>query len=612
MLKRLAAWDAARTTGVSLDAYATGIAAVNREALNALAGTGKKPAPKPVAANEAKAATATAARGPRDPLDAEFAVAPIETLDDLIERTAYVFENDTDTDEFERVIAGLVRFAPFDEAARARFAAVAKRVPKVRKPVAHQAARLLHFFMTGERIESNQTQNFSGHPNLVTKYLNHRIDDLSKFGSRAGGNLPLATPTHRRGLIDPAELARRIAAYQARNIKGSKLDLADALLRLAPRVTAALPAARKLGDDDFARALRHAMGDDVKPRDDELLAAARRMRGLLARQDATGRAWKIVTKKFTYGGDHVVLHIETASGDFADPVAQLERDAARIECKGWYEFGAVGSSDEGSISFYATMLPADLENFCAEGAALLSRNVDWWQAHWEHKAYLRALLHPTVAMGPMAALLLAVGLAGKEAGEAAVAVDVLVQSVVEGRLDAKLLARDVAELLRTGQTAGARYAKSLRAALRIDVTVAPTLADVLCAAVEVRARRPAQGHGRTAGTAAGGCCGPRTTVAGVDPRSARGDADRRQGKIVTPAATGARLTQDGDDHENAKKQRADRPADHQRQAVTRKASELTSLGFDLAADGDADERDEDQRAGGGDATAAQINRLTWL
>lgn len=168
----------------------------------------------------------------------------------------------------------------------------------------------------------------------------------------------------------------------------------------------------------------------------------------------------------------------------------LESEASRIEVDGWYETGAVGSSDEGSICHYAILLQADLENFCAEGVALLSRNIDWFQAHWEHKAYLRPLLHPAVAMGPMATLLLAIGLAGKEAGETAVAVDVLVQAVVDGRLDAKLLARDVTELLRTGQTACARYSKSLRAALRIDAAVAPVFSEMLCTMVVVRPADP--------------------------------------------------------------------------------------------------------------------------
>jgi hypothetical protein len=72
------------------------------------------------------------------------------------------------------------------------------------------------------------------------------------------------------------------------------------------------------------------------------------------------------------------------------------------------------------------------------------------------------------------------------------------------------------------------------------------------------------------------------------------------------------LSKNCHDNERAEQQRANRSADDQRQAMTRKFPELTALGFDLAADGDADERDEDQRAGGGYATPAQINRLTWL
>jgi hypothetical protein len=70
--------------------------------------------------------------------------------------------------------------------------------------------------------------------------------------------------------------------------------------------------------------------------------------------------------------------------------------------------------------------------------------------------------------------------------------------------------------------------------------------------------------------------------------------------------------QDRERDEDAENQRADRSADDQRQSMTRKATELPAFGFDLAGDGDADQRDEDQRAGGGDATPAQISRLTWL
>jgi hypothetical protein len=58
------------------------------------------------------------------------------------------------------------------------------------------------------------------------------------------------------------------------------------------------------------------------------------------------------------------------------------------------------------------------------------------------------------------------------------------------------------------------------------------------------------------------------------------------------------------DH-GAEEQRADGAADHERESMAGESPELTALGFDLAADGDADERDEDQRAGGGKSSATQ-------
>jgi hypothetical protein len=67
-----------------------------------------------------------------------------------------------------------------------------------------------------------------------------------------------------------------------------------------------------------------------------------------------------------------------------------------------------------------------------------------------------------------------------------------------------------------------------------------------------------------------------------------------------------RSAQDGDGHDRAEQERADRAADHQRQAMARESAELATLGFDLATDGDANQRDEDQRAGGGYATSAQL------
>src|SRR5688572_10818443 len=64
-------------------------------------------------------------------------------------------------------------------------------------------------------------------------------------------------------------------------------------------------------------------------------------------------------------------------------------------------------------------------------------------------------------------------------------------------------------------------------------------------------------------------------------------------------------TKNRDGHQYAEKQGPNGSADHERQSLARKAPELTTFGFDLSTDGDADQRDEDQRTGGGNTSAAE-------
>jgi hypothetical protein len=121
---------------------------------------------------------------------------------------------------------------------------------------------------------------------------------------------------------------------------------------------------------------------------------------------------------------------------------------------------------------------------------LLSRNLDWFEAQWENAAYLRQLLHGDVPVDSLAAVLLALGLAGKEPGQAAIATDALVQSHAEGRLDVAALAGSVRGFLRGDLAACARYAKSLRAALRIEAGAASAVFAVLCEAIAARPADP--------------------------------------------------------------------------------------------------------------------------
>jgi hypothetical protein len=490
ILKRLDAWKLDAESREALKPYARGIAATNRDALTKLMGADAGPSAR--APGPAVPSRAAPQEAPRNSLDANRRMTPIATLDELVERVAYVFENDTDIDEFERALAALSRFAPFSDEVRTRFAPLAKRIAKVRKPVAQQLARMLEFLLTGKRAAADSTVDHFGHKAKAQLHMIARVNDLIDFAPGARGATPLGEPTHRRGFIDATEFVRRLAAHQAAGVKSSRADFLVGLMRIAPESAAsARGELEALADDPLAEALRFALGEDVKVRDRELSGAAQKIRQMCAGIDPAERTWEVEVQKYGNNKVHrrVAIEVRTGTGNL-DPVTAMANSLGKVRSDVWYSFPTVGGIDAGSILYFASLLPADLEVLFVDGASLLSRNIDWWEAQWENVAYLRQLLHSDVPMKPLATLTLALGLAGKEPGQTAVAVDALVQSSAEGRLDAKLLAAQVAELLRSGHAACARYAKSLAAALRIDEAVAPALLEVLSAAAVARPDDP--------------------------------------------------------------------------------------------------------------------------
>jgi hypothetical protein len=57
------------------------------------------------------------------------------------------------------------------------------------------------------------------------------------------------------------------------------------------------------------------------------------------------------------------------------------------------------------------------EGWFAAGCRDLGGNLDWWQADWSTRAYLEPLLDSSIRLGDMGALLIALGIGAKEAGE---------------------------------------------------------------------------------------------------------------------------------------------------------------------------------------------------
>ncbi len=178
VLARLAKWGVGELLRATLADRLPGVAAVNRKALETL--SGKSASESGVAP---PLATTTAKVGA---LDAGRRLPAIDDPGELVERIAYVFENDTDIDEFERVIAALVRLAPLSTDLRARLGPVAKRAAKVKKPIAFELARLLHFVLDGARQPSApRVSSRDGRTGLAERYLIDRVNGLMDVAALA-------------------------------------------------------------------------------------------------------------------------------------------------------------------------------------------------------------------------------------------------------------------------------------------------------------------------------------------------------------------------------------------------------------------------------------------
>jgi len=483
VLRRLDRWKLDETTRATLAGYENVVAAVNREELRRLGGY----ASRDNVQSQVAASPLTERIGPLHP---SRRIEPIGSLDELVDRVAYVFENSLDLDELERVIAGLAAAAPLSIEARERFNPVAQRLPKLRTPLAYEVGRVLLFLLTGQRLAS-QPRNSHWGAKFVDTHLIKRVDEIMNLAASGKGLVPLATPTHQRGFIDPRIFVERVREHLLAGADDSAHEQASALLRLAPLSDQdALQAARNLPDSELTRALRYALGDDIeRAAGSALFAAAARIRRLVA-GGAPSRYQPWNTDE--QGSARLAPErIEDFPEPLRDPVAQLECEVA-ASYRGPYGRPTLGSRDEGFILYHSTLVPSDLEPVFADAAGEIFACVAWFVR--ENAAYVRLLLDPTVALSPMATQVLALTLTTAVADIRGIAVDALVRAHNEKRLEPPLLGaamRDMLGLLHWGDMA--RYGKSFREALRIDPTISAVIFEMTCDLLEFNLAEPPKG-----------------------------------------------------------------------------------------------------------------------
>jgi hypothetical protein len=447
-----------------------------------------EPAPTPVLI------AASSASGPAPRLDPSRAIVPIESVEVLLDRFAHVLEDDGEPDEIERVLDGVARLCGERTGAFERDAKpLLQRARKLRarageRPVAWTLAGLAIAWIAREHAPA-PTPSDAARIDLGAVFDAY-VDEIACDVVAGRARPRLAAPTHRGGAIDPRVLVERVASWK---VPVAPLHEATiALLRLSREGRdEALVAAERL-PGEVGEAVRHALGAEhgTVGANAALWIAAARARDALGddlavaeRHPDTGAdgalaarcSWRIETRR---NDPYVWRHIELESERGRPAATSIQRPSVLFHLR--RDWSSAAGHQKSQVRWASTVWPDGIEAFVASGITSFSQNLDWSEAAWKNVAFLEPLRDACTPLGPLATLLLVLGLAAREPGEHGVAVDAAVAAVAEGRTDAERLGEAMARLLPTGLIKAARWAKTLP----IVAAASPAHARVVCAAIQ--------------------------------------------------------------------------------------------------------------------------------
>ena len=431
-------------------------------------------------------------------------VAPITNVDDLIALVAHVVEGRASADDLERALDGISRLCaqrPDDFAVRS--GPLRKRVLGFFKKVHSfkwtglepDVWRIVQAWLDGA-YDASQREVPS-----TFAFWQHRALRIANRVSQGIPYVLLSTPTHSGGWIDP-----RVFVQRAMKMPNETLDTFDVvlgLLRLAPEHRdEALEEARTLSGE-LGAAARHALGSNSEEVGDTAsiwIAAAR------ARDPEADDA-KIHAKYADLGPDaaHACSYecsIQRVAHDYVDgrslervlpeesvedgyPTLVIARTPAAVVAS---EFDALAPllhvSDPGDllgehyVRWLATAWPAGRLAWFARGTNALYNNMDWGGAEWQNHVYLDVLFEYEQRFGEIPMLCLAIGLTSKEPREVALATDVLIAALEDGRVTGGMLGKSMRQLChklhnrkykwRPHRAKAARWAKTLGEAARVS------------------------------------------------------------------------------------------------------------------------------------------------
>jgi len=395
-------------------------------------------------------------------------IQPIESFDELLDTVSHAVEVVDSADEVERILDAISRLCDQQPANMNQLAGpLVKRIN--REDMSGAARGLVHStndswrlkdllltWLTGQAVRSLG----KAYKQLIgpARFLNARVHELADRVRRRQAAALLAAPTHTGGWIDPTVLCQRMIDLQASGMEIPPFDFIQALLRMAPdrREEAAELAGDISGHE--GKAIRWALGggEQLEQHDSEhplLWLAAGRARDphgvldVLAEfdlndlgADAVAPAtytWKasVTKKKSRYrAGTYRYPELRVTSnpkGPTGLAMSAFPTSALHVRGSKW---GVYGVSCEWLFSWIAMSWPMNCDAFFATGAVAIAFRIDDPSSTFNPNfAFLSPLFEPDRPLTEMGTLALCTALVSRDADARAQAVDVLTESLQDGR-----------------------------------------------------------------------------------------------------------------------------------------------------------------------------------
>ena len=415
-------------------------------------------------------------------------IAPIGSLEELIDAVAHAVESIDSADEVERILDGLSRLgherpadferrtAPLVKRIRESGLAESTRGFTTLGPARDTVYQLLLLWITGE-LHPPRLERYAA-PATEQFYEGRLRELIAGIMNRTVAPL-LAAPTHEGGWIDSAALLERLMSRATSGTVAGQFDFIQALLRLAPDNRAETLSKASDLPSDCGRILRWALGGAQRHyaayhhNAAVWLAAARarRPKGDHAELAAVGigedvpdgvrhaefdwRSIRVLREGLLAGLEREYRLVDVVEQPLLEPkhVNPLWPTVSLHARDTWHRYPHSMTFQDASgatvvrewvmrsgflsvleIDALATIWPLCLDSFFTQAVCEMAARIDKPASAFEpNHVYIKPLLEPDRPWTEMAVLAVWMALASKDTDARTAALDVLVESVSDGR-----------------------------------------------------------------------------------------------------------------------------------------------------------------------------------